>query len=590
VTPAAARVRVGDKDFGAARTLDLPEGDHVIEIYGEGIKTMRVPVKVAKDMTAPAPIVAEVEPPALVLALSGARATLDGKLVTAQGRIPIEPGDHRMEFFQGLGAGVAEFTIAPGALPVIKKAAAQGMFLTAVAVLGKTGKVFGARKGILGAADLVDVPAEGGLELTGLTEQPQAMRVSDGTEIRSYDLTSAVAPTIAIFVADPGRVDLAVLSNEEGAIVQINGKQTGVIQKGQRLEQLAPGVYKVKVSKPGFLDVPERTVTLAKGRGSREQFDLKAAVGSLRIVGAPVRAKVLLDGKEVGDLRPNEPFVAGFEPGRHRVGVKADSFLSTDRDVDLKAGTESALSWRDLAVGLGSVQLSASGGLSVFYTPPGGGPPKSAQPGILSLPVGDYTFKALIPNGPEQTQSVTVRQGQSVAVAFAPPAKGPTQPDAPKPGAGTATPTAVSLYDDKWKDDDGWKKLDSGRQADLPGSASALSFKVRRRGGIGGMLGGRPGWLYLVSGPNFVRFELSNDKLTWWVTNGANRDKKAGDAPVPKDVEEVRIEIGNDAITHTIGSANARIPAAELGFTSFAGGHFRFRGPISIKGLSAGAR
>ena len=581
VNPASARLRVADKDFGASRTLDLEAGDYQLEVYGEGIKTMRVPIKVSNGMPALAPIQAEVEPPTLVLALSGARATLDGKLVTAQGAIVIEPGDHRMEFFQGIGRGVVEFNITPGAAPVVKNAAASQMFLAAVSVLGKSGKLFGAKRGGLGAAELADLPPTG-LDLTGLTEAPQPVRVSDGIDTRSYDLTSSVAPAMLIFVADPGRVDLAVLSNEEGAIVQINGRQSGVIQKGLRLEQLAPGVYRVKVSKPGFAEVPERTVTLVKGRGLRELFELKAAMGSLRIVGAVARAQVSIDGKPAGETKPGEPFTLPIELGRHRIGLKADSHVATDRDADVKAGSDAVFAWRDLLTGTGSVQLSVSGAnLSVSYSPAAGGASKAAAPGSLTLPVGDYTFRAMPPGGPEQTKPVSVRLGQSVAVSFEASSRS-TQPIETKSGGSNPGGALPSLLSEEWKDDDGWKKLDGGKQFALPGSVNPVTFQVRRRGGL---LGGKPGWLFVASQGGFVRFELGGDKLTWWVTQGNNRDKKIGDAQVAKDAEEVRIEIGADSITHTIGGVPARVTASELGFNNFSGGHLRLRGPIWIKGI-----
>ena len=582
VTPATARVRVADRDFGTTRTLDLPEGDHELEIYGDGIKTTKVPVKVAKGMSAPPAITAELEPPVLMLALSGARVLLDKAPLPPGDRVPVQPGDHVLVFAQGTGAwGQVDFTAAPGVQPVITKVVSQNMFLTAVTQLGKNAKVFGARKGALGAAELVDVP-QTGLDLNTLTDQPQSMKVSDGVEFRDYQLTSSSVPTLSVFISDPGRVDLAILSSEEGATVQVNGKQTGVIQKGQRLEQLPPGTYKIKVSKPGFLDVPERTVTLSKGRPAREQFDLKAAVGTLRITGAPARAQLLIDGKQVGELKPGEAFVAPFEPGRHKVGVKADNYQSTDRDVDLRAGAESALAWRELAVGIGTVQLTvAVTNMSVTYTA-GSNAPAPARPGAMQLPVGDYVFKAQVPGSPDQTKSVSVRLGESVTVAFAAP-RGPTTPEPVKPQPGQPAAATASLYDSTWKEDNDWMKLDSNRVADLPGSATSITFLVRRKGGF---LGGRPSWLYIVGNNGFLRFELGGDKLTWWVTQGANRDKKAGDAPVPKEAEDVRIDVTNDSITHTIGGATVRIATGELGFSSLAGGRLRFRGPISTKNLA----
>jgi serine/threonine-protein kinase len=588
VSPPSARVRVGDRDFGTNRALDLPEGDHELEVYGDGLKPRKVPVKVAKGMTAPAPIQAEAEPPALLLALSGTRATLDKNAVTAVGRMPIEPGNHVMNFYQGPNAwALLEFTIAPGVQPAITKLTVQNMFLTVVSVLGKNAKVFGARKGGLGAAELTDIPATG-LDLTGLTEQAQPLHVSDGSEARDYQLTSSTGPTLAILIADPGRVDLAILSNEDGATVTINGRQTGVIQKGQRLEQLPPNVYKVKVSKPGFLDVPERTVTLVKGRPAREQFDLKAAIGTLRISGAPVQAQLIVDGRQAGMLRPGEAFTAPFEPGRRKVSVKAENYQASERDVELKPGEETALAWRDLATGMGSVQLSVgSPNMSVSYTSGANATPSPARPGNIPLAVGEYTFKSMGPGSAEQSQPVIVRLGQITQVNFAAPRTGMNpEPVKTTSGGATTTPTAGSLYDDNWKDDNGWKKLEGNKVADMPGSATSLTFQVRRRGGVLSTFGGKPGWLYIVGNNGFVRFELSGDKLTWWVTQGANKDKKMGDAPVPKDAEEVRIDVGNDAITHTVGGKRVSIPSVELGFNSFIGGRIRFRAPISTKGLS----
>ncbi len=590
MNPPTARVRVGEKDFGANRTLDLEAGNYELEVYGEGIKPMRIPIQVTKGMSPTAPIQAEVEPPVLVLALSGARATLDGKLVTAQGRIPIEPGDHRMEFFQGIGRGVVEFTIAPGAVPVVKTAAATQMFLTAVSVLGKSGKLVGPKKGILGAADLVDVPPAG-LDLTGLNDTPQPMRVSDGIDTRTYDLTSSVAAAMVIFVADPGRVDLTVLSNEEGAIVQINGKQSGIVQKGQRLEQLAPGIYRIKVSKPGFIEPPERNVTLVKGRGVRELFELKAARGSLRILGSVARAQVLADGQPAGETKANEPFSIALAPGRHRIGLKAENHMATDREVDVKAGADSVLAWRDLLIGTGVVQLSVSGAsMSVSYSPAAGGPPKAAAPGTLTLPAGDYTFKGMSPGGTDQLRQVSVKLGQSVAIAFDPPKLVLVPASEPKPGGSSNIAGTQLLGPPEWKDDDGWWKLDGGRQFALSGSANSIAFQVRRKGGVLGALGGRPSWIFLSGTGGSIRFELSGDKLTWWVSQGNVRDKKVADAQVPRDVEEVRIEIASDSITHTIGATPARVTAAELGFNNFTAGHLRFRGPISVKRLTARPR
>ena len=587
VTPSTAKVRVaGGPDFGAIRTIELAPGDYELEVYGDGIKTAKVPLKVFPGMAAPSPIVAAVEPPTVVLALSGARALLNDKLVVSGSQF-LEPGEYKLKLGLGTGWGLVEFTITPGAMPVVKSAQTGGMFLTTVAVLGGKAKLFGGVKGTLGAGELVAVPPTG-LDLEGLTPQPQQLRVADSVEPRAYDLAATPAPTLFFFVADPGRVDLAILSNEDGALVHVNGKPSGPIQKGQRLEQLAPGSYRIKVLKPGFVELPERTVTLSKGRPLRETFELKPLLAVFKIVGANARAQVFVDGRPAGEIKPGEAFVGSTDPGKRRIGVKADDHQSTDKEVDLRLGAETPLAFKELAVPVGFVQLSVSGAnMSVSYTT-GSDRPKPVTPGKITIPVGEYVFRATQPGAADQTKTVTVAFRQTSPVSFGPlpPPAAPTGSAGSSVRPGSAAPLPPSLYTDDWKPDDDWKKLDGSKSAPLPVAAGTVSFQVRRKGRFGSFIGGKPGWVYVL-GNDLIRFELGSDKLTWFVTRGSDRDKKKGDAPVPKEAEDVRIEITAASIAVQVGGSGKVVTAAEAGFPDFRGGQFRFRAPISIKGLSA---
>jgi len=300
-----------------------------------------------------------------------------------------------------------------------------------------------------------------------------------------------------------------------------------------------------------------------------------------------VRAQVLIDGKPAGETKAGEAFTASAEPGRHRISVRADNHVSLDPAPEFRTGVETLLAWRELAQGVGTVQLAVQGGMTVTYSS-GDAAPKNAAPGSLTLPVGDYVFRAASPGAPDQTQPVQVKLGQAVAVNFAPPRTGgaaTTTSSNTGPSGGEAkggAKQAPTLFrDDDWKPDAGYMKLEGGKASAVPGSLGVITFQVRRRGNV---FGGRPNWFYTI-GADVVRFELGNDKLTWWVAK-AGKERKVDDMPMPKEVEDVRVEISAATITHMIGGKGASVDAAAVGTASFAGGQFRFRGPIWVKDLA----
>jgi len=323
------------------------------------------------------------------------------------------------------------------------------------------------------------------------------------------------------------KVPLTIQSNTDGAMIVIAGNTVGSIQNGRFQIQLTPGAYPVRVTKSGFSDPGERKINLR--RATTESFQLQVTVATLRIVGAPPKAQVLIDGRAAGEANADGAFETSLEPGSHRVGMRMREYDSTDRTSELKAGETIVLAGREL--------------LNKTAAPPGAPKQVAAEQPKPSAP------KPPVP--------------------------------APKPSRPGLVSSGMSDWEGPWKEDkDGWQAIGRDQRSWFKHQAEgSYSFKVQRKKGLSFLGKAKAQWMVnFVDLRNHLLFELDEDSLTCFeVVNGSR--KKKGETRVAKDIEEVRLEIGANRITHSVGSQSLVTESPE----NLLQGRFGFLGPVGIR-------
>src|SRR5262249_3419781 len=138
---------------------------------------------------------------------------------------------------------------------------ADGITLAILGVLGDRARIFGPRKAGINR-QLNDVPSDG-LEIAGLTNDGRLLTVVSGMESHRVEVPISDGPRVAVFVLPKSLESLRINSSEEEAAISVDGRSTGVIRNGRRIELLTAGAHKIKVTKPGFSDF-EREVKVFK--------------------------------------------------------------------------------------------------------------------------------------------------------------------------------------------------------------------------------------------------------------------------------------------------------------------------------------
>jgi len=109
---------------------------------------------------------------------------------------------------------------------------------------------------------------------------------------------------------------ITVLSGTDGAEVRLNGEPAGTTPLADPI-QCAPGRYKVKLSKTGFVDYVQE-VDVAPGGSADVIADLVASGGVVHLESKARGLVAYLDGQAVGPL----PLDLPVAPGKHRLEVR----------------------------------------------------------------------------------------------------------------------------------------------------------------------------------------------------------------------------------------------------------------------------
>ncbi len=247
---------------------------------------------------------------------------------------------------------------------------------------------------------------------------------------------------------------LTVTANAPDGVIFVNGLALGKPMKnGSRIILLAPGVYNIKISQPGFEDSAEQRVEIKSGDSKLKPLSFTLTpiptVATVSIDSAPEGASVLIDGADAGTVDSSGGFSKEVSPGTHSIGLRKPGFEDLDLSKDFKAGD---------TVKLGGGAMRPFGALA-FKISPAGARIAYRRDGdtnaitadnnqSVSLKAGSYLVTAEADKFQSKSATVQVPAGKSVSVEWAlqssaaPPAAKVTPADVFENGASWTTGTS----------------------------------------------------------------------------------------------------------------------------------------------------
>ncbi|MGH9667773.1 MAG: carboxypeptidase-like regulatory domain-containing protein, partial [Bryobacteraceae bacterium] len=391
----------------------------------------------------------------------------------------------------------------------------------------------------------------GGLSLNNVTPGDHELAIGEGKDEKKLVVSFGPAPTLTAFLkSDVNAGTLVISTGEDDTSVFLNNKEyRRKTQRGQiRVQWL--GNVSVRVSKPGFQDVPAQQASVKKGEETRLEFTLKALpkLAVLQIRGGVPGTQVLLDQQSLGAIGPDGTLShAKVSPGDHVVELRRDRFAPKKLQRTFKAGETVALSGNDLILtaALASVQITvvpASAALSYRHADE----PQSfdIKGTSVQLPTGVYTFTAKAPGFGEKSERVVVMAGETRSV------------DLRLSQENVAAPvTHIGTMAD-WREPGSWQKNEDGVfvhrggnfvQYKITPTAGVFQFTVELLKGGGIFHGGRIRWfLNFKDARNYALFEMDKKNLAPKdVVDGKSTDReKAQHDEDPNNRYTMEIEVG----------------------------------------------
>ncbi|MEM9073040.1 MAG: PEGA domain-containing protein [Myxococcota bacterium] len=127
---------------------------------------------------------------------------------------------------------------------------------------------------------------------------------------------------------------LRVVSDPPGANVFLDNREEGAVGQTPYSNPVPTGEHRIWVERPGY-GVEERTVEIGLGEQITERLELeRVTYGRLRVIANTPGAKVLIDGREVGEV----PYEGQVDAGLRRVTVTHDGMKDWEEDVDVQRG------------------------------------------------------------------------------------------------------------------------------------------------------------------------------------------------------------------------------------------------------------
>ena len=466
------------------------------------------------------------------------------------GKIP--SGDHALKFDSPAGGFALALTSSAGALPVIKTPIiAKGVLAVIVSSMGDRVHVYSsdaASKLSLDGQPPVDLTSEG-VDLSQVAAGIHELTVSHAGEQYKLAIEVGAAPALNAFVESGQNVGtLVVITGQDKSHVFINGKALPQQTAGGqlRIANLEPKEYVVRVSKPGYQDVPEQKIRIRKGEQGKLVFGLLPVphLASLSIQGGLPGTAVLIDQTNAGTVQPDGTLtLSAIPPGDHVIELLKDRFKARQFKKHFTVGTAVTLAASDttLEAALADLKITFSpADAQVTLSKAGESPVKVSSATPLSLPSGTYTLSARTADNLVRTSTLELTGGQSRTFDLA------------------LAPSGMS----KWDDPSGWKQengvfVRKGGDYILYGVSPTSGTFV-----FSAMLtkGHRLQWVVNYTDPNnYDLFQMDdNNFYRTDIRNG----QKTSDAKVPhkadkKSFRTLQIHVSPTEIVHQIKQGNA---------------------------------
>jgi eukaryotic-like serine/threonine-protein kinase len=325
------------------------------------------PMKVRIDLV-PAP--AEIR---IASALKAGQAILDTETISLQEgsliRGDIKPGEHILKIVEnGKELVSLSFNFRPAALVDLRGAVeAKDVPAVVVSSLGRTAKVW-TSAGLKGARGdtAAQAIALGGLALENVTAGNDTFVVDDGKSSHTLTIDASATPSLTVWLGSQRAAGTVVVRAgvPDGKVV-INGiALKRPMSNGVRIVSLEPGVYKVKVSSPGFQDSVEQTVEIKQGDSKNLQFTLLPVIrkGIMALERFPAETEVLVDGSKLGNTGSDGTLRTEIIAGSHSLTFRKNGYEDTNVTRDFKADATLVLT--------GDIFTRSQGSVTFRVTPP----------------------------------------------------------------------------------------------------------------------------------------------------------------------------------------------------------------------------
>jgi eukaryotic-like serine/threonine-protein kinase len=583
-TPVGATIRVNKEARGVSDLqLDLPAGTYEIEAELEGYQPKKTTFEAKTGAANSLELILEPALPAVRLSSDTGTGKvsfddqLPADLQSAQWALDkVAPGEHKLRFDGPQGSASFNFATDVGTAPVVKgPITAKGVLAVVVSNLGGRLQVFTSDPAVKLSMDGQVSAGTGhdGWQLTQVPPGTHELTLTQGSSQYKLDVDAGPMPSLTTFLESGRNVGtLVIVVNEDKARVFLNGQlQKETTHGGEvRISDLDPKDYTIKVSKNGFLDIPEQKVRIRKGEERRLAFNLQPLphFGTLSIQGGPPGAQVVIDQTPAGTVNPDGSFsAANITPGDHVVELRKDRFKPKRVQKRFVAGTNVEITPADAALeaATGSVKITFTpSDAAVNLTKTGEAPIKVTSGGSLNLPPGTYTLSARTADNMTRTSTVEIVAGQSKAV------------DLP------LGPSGMSLWDDPtgWKQDNGsfvHKGGDFVLYSASPTSGTFVFSAMLRKGH-------RLQWVVnYIDAQNYILFQIDENNFYRSVLHNG---QKTDEAKFPfknekKSFHTIQIHISATEIDHQIKGGDSWVALDKWGGTNLSGGKFGFYIPGS---------